>query len=298
MKQVMFFLLLLGSCNILFSQEEENVKQGSFAPWDNQEEGKEKFCYTLVSDANVREKANASANVVSKLPIGTQVKIEKVTADSLVMNGFKAPWCNVSYTLGGKKLSGYLWGGVLAFVAYEVKEEYDEPRFGLMYLAGVSKVDIDKNKWTLQVRVARKGVELSKIEFDSPGDVGYWATMKNLGNLGLKNVKDAISYQSYYPACGYPSTEFLIVFANNKLSKILDCSSISDAGAFYDSQNYLLPNDKGGIDGHIIMVSSSAETEEKEVKAGVFEYVTKNQKYSIQLHKWTGDKLQKIKEIK
>jgi hypothetical protein len=298
MKQLMLFLLLLGSSNILFSQEEENLIQGSFSPWNSTEEGKEKFCYTLVSDANVREKANASATVVSKLPIGTQVKIEKVTADSLVMNGFKAPWCKVSYTLGGKSLNGYLWGGVLAFVAYEVKEEYDEQRFGFMYLVGINKVDVAKNKWTLQVRVAQKGTELSKIEFESPGDVGYWATLKNLGNLGLKNVKDAIAYQSYYPACGYPSTEFLIVFANNKLSKILECTSVSDAGAFYDSENYILPNDRAGIAGHIIMVNSSAESEEKEVKPGVFEYIDRNQKYSIQLHKWTGDKLQKVKEIK
>ena len=298
MKQLMLLLLLLGSSPLLFSQEENNIAQGSFYPWQAVEEGKEQFCYTLVSDANVRDKANASAAVVSKLPIGTQVKIEKITTDSLVMNGFKAPWCKVSYTLGGKTLNGYLWGGVLAFVSYEVKEEYDEQRYGLMYLVGVSKVDVAKNKWTLQVRVAQKGVELSRMEFESPGDVGYYSTMKNFGNLGFKNVRDVISYQSYYPACGYPSTDFLIVFANNKLSKILDTSSISDAGAFYDDQSYLLPNDKGGIQGHIVVVNSSAEMEEKEVKKDIFESITKNQKYSIQVHKWTGEKLQKVKELK
>ncbi len=298
MKQLSLLMLCLWMSFPVLAQEAEDIAQGSFAPWNPMEQGKEQFCYTLVADANVRDKANSTATVIAKLPIATKVKIESVTTDSLVLNGFQAPWCKVSFTLAGKSQSGYLWGGVLAFVTYEVKEEYDEQRFGLMYLAGISKVDVAKNKWTLQMRVAKKGVELSKIEFESPGDVGYWSTMKNLGNLGLKNVKDAIAYQSYYPACGYPSTDFLIVFANNKLTKILDCTSVSDAGAFYDTQDYLLPNEKGGIQGHIIVVNSSAETEEKEVKPGVFEYINNKQTYSIQLHKWTGEKLQKVKELK
>jgi hypothetical protein len=299
MKQLSLLLLCLWMCFPLLAQEENtNITQGSFFPWSPAEEGKEQFCYTLVSDANVRDKANSNATVIAKLPIATKVKIESVTADSLVMNGFKAPWCKVSFTLAGKNQTGYLWGGVLAFVSYEVKEEYDEKRFGLIYLAGVSKVDVEKNKWTIQVRVAKKGVEIAKTEFESVGEVGYWATMTNLGNLGFNKVTDAFVFQSYYPACGYPTTDHLIIFSGNKLTKVLETTSISDAGAFYDSQDYLLPTDKCGIQGHIVVVNSSAEYEEKEVKKGEFESIVNKQKYGILVYKWTGDKLQKVKELK
>ena len=79
----------------------------------------------------------------------------------------------------------------------------------------------------------------------------------------------------------------------SKLVRQLEMTSASSAGAGYGSENYILPSDKGGIAGHIIVTEDSAE-EAEVTKNGQSEYKIKNQKYKITLHKWTGTKLEKV----
>lgn len=299
MKQYFFsFFLFLYAFGALAQDAPELIADGSFTPWYSYEEGKKTMARTIVTDANVRDKASTTATVVAKLPIATMVTIETITADTTKLNGYSAPWCKVSYSLNGKTQSGYLWGGVLAGVSYEVKAEYEENRNGLIYLAGVSSVNEKENKWTIQVRVAKNNVELAKTEFTHHADVGYSLQIKNLGNLGFKNVVDAISCHVFYPACGYGSYDNLMLFTGKKISNVLTTTGVADGGAFYDDEAYLLPFDKGGIQNHIIVIHSTAEMEDKEVKPDVYETVIHKHEYDIKVYKWTGDKLLKTKELK
>lgn len=298
MKQYLFFLILFFSLGIKAQDSPEAIADGSFAPWFSFDEGKKVTARTIVTDANVRDKASTTANVVAKLPIATWVTIETVTADTTKLNGYSAPWCKVSFTLNGKEQSGYLWGGVLAGATYEVNSEYEENRHGLVYLAGVSSVNEKDNKWTIQVRVAKNNVELAKTEFTQNADVGYSLQIKNLGNLGFKNVLDAISCSVYYPACGYATYDNLLLFTGKKITNVLTTTGVSDGGVFYDDETYILPWDKGGIQDHIVVIHSMAEMEEKEVKPGEYESIMMKQEYGIKVYKWTGDKLTKVKELK
>ena len=299
MKRFYYLALLLLSSFSLFAQEEDpNMAYGSLAPWHTFEENKVVTAFTAVTDANVRDKPNTTAAVVAKLPIATKVTIEMVTTDTMKLNGYNAPWCKVSYLLGDKKQTGYLWGGGLAAVAFEVKDEYDENRKDLIYVAGVSKVDAKGEKWTMHIRAVRKGVELAKTEVTQIADVGYFAQLKNLGSLGFDKALDAVDFNLNYPACGYAYVSNLIIFTGKKLTPVLETTSVSDAGAFYSSEDYIIPSEKGGIANHIIFVKSSAEYEEKEVKKDEFVQVLQKQEYSIALYKWTGEKLVKIKELK
>ena len=110
----------------------------------------------------------------------------------------------------------------------------------------------------------------------------------------LKNVKAILSVNYYYPACGYPSGDNLLFWLeNNQLNRVLETTSVSDGGVFYDSQDYLLPYDKGGIYGHVLVVNDSAEMEER----GEELVVTKHS-YKLTLYKWDGAKLLKSKELK
>jgi hypothetical protein len=291
MKQFLILTLLLAHSVVSFAQLEQAI-EGSFFPWESSEENKKATCYTVVSDANVRDKANASATVIAKLPIGTAVTIEQVTSDTLLLNGFKAPWCKVSFTNNGKSQNGYLWGGTLAFVAYSIENEYEDSRNGTQYLIGISKVE--KEKWTLQARVAQRGVELAKTEFQSPGDLGYYVRMNIHGSQGLKGIEEVVEIETYYPACGYPQTNHLLMVSEKKkINKILETSSMSDGGVFYSKEDYVLPYDKGGIQDHILVINSSAEFMDNGT-----DLVMEKQQYSIKVHKWNGEKLQKIKELK
>ena len=48
--------------------------------------------FTLVSDANLRDKPGTQTKVQTKDPIGTPVTIEAVSTDSLMLRGVKLPW--------------------------------------------------------------------------------------------------------------------------------------------------------------------------------------------------------------
>ena len=302
MKQLLITIFAFACISGTYAQNENpnaaNIANGSFSPWHNN--GDEKAileCYTLVTDANIREKPNATAAVVSKLPIATKVTIEQVTADTLTLNGFPAPWCKVAYTFQGKKMSGYIWGGTLAFAILKNTDEYNEDLKGLVYLVGMSKFDGKLLNTTLQIRAARNGVEISKTEFKTAGDIGYYLDIERYSEQNLKNIKDVFEIKSYYPACGYGSGKNLMFFTGKTISRVLETSDNADGGVFYSKEDVILPQDKGGIAGHIMVVSDMATFEEKEVK-GVFETKMSSQEYKVTLYKWNGEKLAKLKDWK
>lgn len=250
--------------------------------------------FTLVSDANLRDKPGTQTKVLTKLPIGTPVTIEAVSTDSLMLRGVKLPWVKVrAQAIGAAPVSGYLWGGFLALASIQTPDEEYMPNRGVLYLTGVAAYDETKHELTVQVRVAQAGKELAKTEFITSGDLSYYPSFE-VAFESFKNVKALITVNYYYPACGYPSGNNLLFWQeNNQLTKVLETTSISEGGIFYDSEEYLLPSNKGGIGDHIVVVKDSSEFEEKGE-----EMVRSSQTYKITLYKWNGAKLLKTKEMK
>jgi hypothetical protein len=221
------------------------------------------------------------------LAIGSAIKIEKITTDSFTINGFRAPWCQISYDNGKKK--GYLWGGFIATVVLPVIDKGDDTE-GVVFLGGVSTWDEKKFRMTMQLRAAKNGKELAKVEFVTQGDLTYHCTLKGEPRSGFKKVSKVLTFSTGYDACGYPWGDNLIFFTKDKkLMRVLATESVADAGVFYASETYILPSDKGGITNHIIVTEDNAEMIEK---GGDLEAT--NQKYKITLHKWDGTKLLKV----
>ena len=86
-------------------------------------------------------------------------------------------------------------------------------------------------------------------------------------------------------------------FTGKTISRVLETSDNADGGVFYSKEDVILPQDKGGIAGHIMVVSDMATFEEKEVK-GVFETKMSSQEYKVTLYKWNGEKLAKLRDLK
>ncbi|MFZ4542942.1 MAG: hypothetical protein ACOYOA_02760 [Saprospiraceae bacterium] len=297
MKHLVLILLFPFLGSVLFAQQGSPVSDGNFFPWHSDDPEKELFCLTLISSAVVHSKPDMNSKVISRLPIATKVKIEQVTVDTMQNSGFSAPWCVVSYEQNGKTHSGYLWGGDLAFVSYEINDKSDSIRNGLIYLAGVQKVEPSKKLWTLQVVVVRNNTEIGRTEIETEAEPSYFASFYHYGNLNYTNVIDVLEFKSYYPANGYASSENLLFFTEKKLLRVLETSDISDTN-IYDSQDYLLSADKGGIQNHVLVVNNAFTVEEVEKEKGKFEQVTSRHKFSIHLYKWDGLEMLKINEIK
>jgi hypothetical protein len=290
MKYLLLVLCFFSVLKNTQAQEEEpqNSVTASISQWQAG------LAFTLVTDANVREKPTTQSTVLTKLAIGSPIQIEEVTTDSFVVNGFKAPWCKVSYSKEAK--SGYLWGGFIATVVLKDIETSDNmmnptgQTEGVTFLGGVSAWDEKKGKMTMQLRAMRGTKEITRYEFVSTGDLSYNCTLKIEDGGNFKNVLKTLSFSTGYPACGYPWSDNLIFYKKDKtLTKVLETTSIGDGGVMYASENYILPYDKGGIASHIIVTSDQAEFEEKGN-----ELIPINQKYSITLYKWDGLKLIKM----
>ncbi len=283
MKKILFTISLALISVFAHAQEEVNKASG-WLMFNENDEVKEAF--VLVSDANLREKPSIKATTIAQLPIATKVTILERTTDSLTLNGFRAPWFRIS--ANGK--TGYLWSGILTTVVKSTEEEVGND---ITFLAGMSSYDEKNYKVTLQVRAAKNGKEIAKTEFQSVGDLGYELSL-SLKSGGFDKVKQVLSVEMTFGACDYAQGDNLVFFTEgSKLVRLIETVSSSSAGAGYGSENYILPYDKGGITGHVLVTEDSAE-EEEVMKNGQSEYKIKNQKYKITLYKWTGVKIEKV----
>lgn len=297
MRFPLFFILFLLSFLGSNAQNSSPVSDGNYAPWHSSDPASEHYCYTLPTSTAVYSKPNLNSKVVSRIPVATKVRIEQVTADTMKNSGFTAPWCVVSFDYYGKTQGGYVWGGDLAFVTYEVNEKSDSIRNGLVYLAGVQKAETEKNMWTLLVKVTRNHSEIASKEIVTEAEPTYFASIYRYGNLAYDNVLDVLEFKSYYPANGYPSSENLLFFNGSDLIHVLETSDVSDVNT-YDSQDFLLSCDKGGVQNHVVVVNNAFTMEEMEKPNGKTELVTTKHKFSIVLYKWDGKELIKSGELK
>jgi hypothetical protein len=283
------FLLLFS----LFALSLNTQAQGETDDWMHTEGHYEGFqagsvWLTLVTDANLRESPNTASNVLAKLPIATPVTIVEANTDSLELRGVKMPWLKVTCQTGGKAYTGYIWGGFMALAHINTPSGY--PQEGTTYLIGVGAYNPDKHTITLQVRTALNNRELSKTEFSTQGDLSYYPAF-SISYDPLKNVKAVLKINYYFPACGYPSGDNLVFWLeNNQLLKVLETSSISEAGLFYSSEEYILPGDKGGIGEHVIVTKDESEFDENSD-----ELLRTKQQIAVTVYKWNGQKLTKLK---
>lgn len=267
-------------------------------PWMRDEGTLEGFVvdsqyFTMVTDANLREKPGTQSKVLTKLPIGTSLAMLEVSGETYSQRGVTLPWVKVRASLASGSKEGYLWGGFLALAHLQTPDEEYMPNRGVLYLTGVTACDLTKNQITVQVRIAKDGKELSKTEFTTNGDLSYYPSF-GVDYSPFAGVKALLMVNYYYPACGYPSGDNLLFWKEDgTLTKVLETSSVSDGGVYYDSESYILPTDKGGIGDHILVVKDTSEFEEKGN-----ELVRSKQTYSINLYKWTGKQLLKVKSWK
>lgn len=249
--------------------------------------------FTMVTDANLRDKPGTDSKVLTKLPIGTKLTMLEIAEQTYSQRGVTLPWVKVKAHLSAGATVGYLWGGFLALAHIQTPDEEYMPNRGVLYLTGPSAYDSIKHQLTVQVRAAKGGVELAKTEFTTNGDLGYYPSF-GVDYSPFQGVKALLYVNYYYPACGYPSGDNLLFWKENgELAKVLETSSVSDGGVFYSSEQYVLPTDKGGIGNHVMVVKDEAEFEDKGN-----DLVVSKQTYQVTLYKWTGKKLAKVKSLK
>ncbi|MBO9693776.1 SH3 domain-containing protein [Chryseobacterium sp.] len=266
--------LLLLMLQFFAGQENEAYADGIFGF----EENKTQKIFT--DWARVRSDPGVNAQIVDSLQTNQQIMIVKKEAAILKLGERAANWYKISYQKGENTLEGYVWGGNLC-VGYRNKNGYD-------FLFGLSKTIDRKNKEFNEtekqniagIKVMEGNILIDEVYFDTgKGEELSSGSFNIESSHKLQNVEFTLKAGVSGEACGIAGYDQYVLFKDKKLIALPQLMNVGDAGAFYHSEEFVFPNDKGGIANAFILKVEDMEVDEKD---------REKKKYSSKTYLWNG----------
>lgn len=266
------FLLML---QFFAAQENEAYADGIFGF----EENKAQKIFT--DWTRVRLDPGVNARIVDSLQTNRQVMILKKEEEVLKLGERAANWYKISYQKGENTVEGYVWGGNLC-VGYRNKNGYD-------FLFGLSKTIDRKNKEFNEIekqniagiKVMEGNTLIDEVYFDTgKGEELSSASFNIESSHKLQNVESTLKASVSGEACGIASYDQYVLFKDKKLITLPRLMNVGDAGAFYHSEEFIFPNDKGGIPNAFILKVEDMEVDEKD---------REKKKHSSKTYLWNGN---------
>ncbi|WP_223601772.1 SH3 domain-containing protein [Chryseobacterium sp. GVT01B] len=273
MKTLLTALLIL-MLQFFAAQENEVYADGVFGF----EENKAQKIFT--DWTRVRLDPGVNAQITDSLQTNQQVMILKKEETVLKLGERAANWYKISYQKGENTLEGYIWGGNLC-VGYRNKNGYD-------FLFGLSKTIDRKNKEYNQIekqniagiKVLEGNTLIDEVYFDTgKGEELSSASFNIESSHKLQNVEFTLKAMVSGEACGIASYDQYVLFKDKKLITLPQLMNVGDAGAFYHSEEYVFPNDKGGVPNAFILKVEDMEVDEKD---------REKKKHSSRTYLWNG----------
>jgi hypothetical protein len=257
------FITVLFVCIVqFFSAQEEDYEyaNGIF----HFEENKTQKIFTDFT--RIRQSPNVNAQILDSLQTNQQILILKQDETILKLGERRANWYKISYQKGDKTSEGYVWGGNLC-VGYRTKNGYDF-LFGLTKT--ISKKDKEYPEITIMQNIAAiKMVEgntlIDEVSFDTgSGESLSYGTFNIESNHKLKNVEFTLKAMVSGEACGIASYDQYVLVKDKKMIVLPQLMNVGDADVYYHSEQFVFPNDKGGIPNAFIFKMEEMEKDEKE----------------------------------
>lgn len=257
------FITVLFLCIIqFFSAQEEDYEyaNGVF----HFEENKTQKIFTDFT--RIRQSPNVNAQILDSLQTNQQILILKQDETILKLGERRANWYKISYQKGDKTSEGYVWGGNLC-IGYRTKNGYD-------FLFGLTKTINKKDKEYPEIVIkqniaAIKMVEgntlIDEVSFDTgSGESLSYGTFNIESNHKLKNVEFTLKAMVSGEACGIASYDQYVLMKDKKMIVLPQLMNVGDADVYYHSEQFVFPNDKGGIPDAFIFKTEEMEKDEKE----------------------------------
>lgn len=273
------FITVLFVCIVqLFSAQEEDYEyaNGVF----HFEENKTQKIFTDFT--RIRQSPNVNAQILDSLQTNQQILILKQDETILKLGERRANWYKISYQKGDKTSEGYVWGGNLC-VGYRTKNGYDF-LFGLTKT--ISKKDKEYPEITIMQNIAAiKMVEgntlIDEVSFDTGSSESLsYGTFNIESNHKLKNVEFTLKAMVSGEACGIASYDQYVLVKDKKMIVLPQLMNVGDADLYYHSEQFVFPNDKGGIPDAFIFKTEEMEKDEKE---------REKKKNASKTYLWNGD---------
>ncbi|MCC3217801.1 SH3 domain-containing protein [Chryseobacterium sp. X308] len=267
--------LLLLMLQFFTAQENEVYADGIFGF----EENKAQKIFT--DWTRVRLDPGVNARIVDSLQTNQQIMILKKEEGVLKLGERAANWYKISYQKGENTMEGYIWGGNLC-VGYRNKNGYD-------FLFGLSKTIDRKNKEFNEtekqniagIKVMEGSTLMDEVYFDTgKGEELSFGSFNIESSHKLQNVEFTLKASVSGEACGIAGYDQYVLFKDKKLIALPQLMNVGDAGAFYHSEEYIFPNDKGGIPNAFILKVEDMEVDEKD---------REKKKHSSKTYLWNGN---------
>ncbi|SFN23118.1 SH3 domain-containing protein [Chryseobacterium oleae] len=264
----------------LFSAQEENMTyaDGVFSF----EENKTQKVFT--NWTRVRKEPNVKSQVTDSLQTNQQVIILKKEEAILRLGERGANWYKVSYQKGEAVSEGYIWGGNLC-VGFRNKNGYD-------FLFGLSKTVDRKSKEyngtekqnIAGIKMMEGNTLIDEVSFDTGrGEELSYGTFTIESGHKLQNVELTLKAMVSGEACGIASYSQYVFFRDKKLIALPQLMNVGDADVYYHTEEFVFPNDKGGISNAFIFKTEEMEKDDKD---------REKKKHSSKTYLWDGSSYQ------
>ncbi|MFP3598756.1 SH3 domain-containing protein [Chryseobacterium sp. SIMBA_029] len=274
-------LTVLFICMLQFfsAQEEEMAySNGVF----NFEENKTQKIFT--DWTRVRKEPNVNAQILDSLQTNQQVLVLQRDETILKLGERRANWYKISYQKGEVASEGYVWGGNLC-VGYRNKNGYDF-LFGLTKT--VDRKDKKFNESFQQNIAAIKALEgntlIDEVSFDTGrGEELSFGSFVIESNHKLQNIEMSLRATVSGEACGIAGYSQYVLFKDKKLIVLPQLMNVGDADIYYHSEEFIFPNDKGGVPNAFIFKMEEMEKDDRD---------REKKKRSSKTYLWNGNSYQ------
>lgn len=257
----LFTVLFLLTVQIFSAQEEDYVYANGVFSF---EENKPQKIFT--DWTRIRQSPNINAQILDSLQTNQQILILKKDETILKLGERRANWYKISYQNGDKTSEGYIWGGNLC-VGFRNKNGYDF-LFGLTKT--VNKKDKEYPEINIQqnyasVKVVEGNALIDEVSFETgSGESLSYGTFNIESNHKLQNVELTLKATVSGEACGIASYDQYVLFKDKKLIALPQLMNVGDADVYYHSEEFIFPNDKGGVPNAFIFKMEEMEKDEKD----------------------------------
>lgn len=243
------------------------------------EENKAQKIFT--DNTRIRQLPDVASPVLDSLNTNQDILIIKKEDSILKLGERAANWYKVSYQKEGKMSEGYVWGGNLC-VDYRNKNGYD-------FLFGLTKTvkikdgqfkdeEVQQNR--AGVKMIKENILIDEVSFETgSGESLNYGTFNVESGHKLKNVELTLKATVSGEACGIPSYDQYILLKDKKLITLPQLINVGDADVYYHSEQFIFPNDKGGVSNTIIFKMEEMEKDEND---------REKKKYATKFYVWDG----------
>lgn len=272
-------LLFLCSLQFFYAQEEEAVyADGVFRFEEN------KMQKVFTDWTRLRKDPTVNSQILDSLQTNQQIMILKMDEAILKLGERRANWYKISYQKGEGTAEGYVWGGNLC-VGYRNKNGYD-------FLFGLTKTETRRDKKfgdnfkqnIASIKVVEGNTLIDEVSFDTGrGEELSYGSFAIESNHKLQNVEFTLRATVSGEACGIAGYTQYALFKDKKMIILPQLMNVGDADIYYHSEEFIFPNDKGGIPNVFIFKMEEMERDDHD---------REKKKRSSKAYLWNGSSYQ------